>query len=262
MSCIHIPHIRPNESIEQILSALLSVICEYQNRKTVSELSFDYQDDNPLFTSLLQAFAKSTAHKILCSDLENIKSTIIFEVNSKSISEAICAIEAYIFQYSELHHLKNPISYFLGELTCNIQQHSQAEFGMIFASLNKFSNTVDIFVADNGISIYGSYINAQKYMDKFSNSAEALDLASKGYSTKNLPNIENRGYGISSNAKMIVEGLKGTFSIISDNALFHFSKMGKSLISLPENITWNGSIVIARIPITVSDAFDFYKYIS
>jgi len=43
------------------------------------------------------------------------------------------------------------------------------------------------------------------------NEAEALKFANEGYSTKNLPEAENRGFGISSTKSMIVEGLGGAF---------------------------------------------------
>ena len=262
MSYIHIPHIKPDENIEQIISALLSTICKCQVCQTVPELVSDSHNNNELFTSLLHAFAKTTIPEINCDKFEKAKDSVSFQLDNESVSEAISKIETSLFRHPEIHSLRNPISYLLGELICNIQQHSQAETGMVFTSFNEFTNTVDVFIADNGISIYGSYINAQKYMDKFSNPAEALDLASKGFSTKNLPNAENRGYGISSNAKMIVNGLYGTFSIISNNAFYHFSTTREITLSLPEDITWNGSIIIARIPVAVPNTFDFYKYIS
>ena len=260
MSCIHIPHIRPDESIEQILSALLTVI--YESLTSKSDIKWSFRDDekNDLFTALLFAFTKTT--DIYIEAPKHNDNTIAFELNDDSISSAIDKIESHLFKNPDINQLKQAVSYLLNELVCNVQQHSHADTGTIHVSFNKPLNVIDICVADNGISIYGSYVNTQKYIEQISNSAEALAMARKGYSTKNLPNAENRGYGISSNAKMIVKGLNGTFSILSDNALFHFTTESEIIGALPEAIVWNGTIVIARIPIKTPDSFNIYNYIS
>lgn len=260
MSCIHIPHIKPDESIEQILSALLSVIHESLTSKSDIKWQFYNNEKNDLFLSLLYAFTKTT--DVLTEEPELGNSTIAFELNDESISKTIDLIENNLFKNPNLSQLRQVVSYLLNELVCNVQQHSHANVGIIHASFNKSLNVVDICVADNGISIYGSYVNAQKYLEQISNSAEALAMARKGYSTKNLPNAENRGYGISSNAKMIVRGLNGTFSILSDNALFHFTKESEIIEALSETIVWNGTVVIARIPIAIPDSFNIYNYIA
>ncbi len=73
--------------------------------------------------------------------------------------------------------LKQSISYLLDELICNIQQHAHANFGIAY-TYNADLQTVDIALADNGITIYGSYVRADKYLDLIGESdAEALDLA-------------------------------------------------------------------------------------
>lgn len=260
MSCIHIPHIKPDENIEQILSALVGVIHKSLSLKSDIEWVFSEDEKNELFSALLFAFTKTT--DIHIENSEHNDNTIVFELNDESISNAIDKAEDSIFKSHETDQLRQATSYMLNELVCNVQQHSQADTGIIHASFNKSLNVLDICVADNGISIYGSYVNAQKYLEQINNSAEALAMARKGYSTKNLPNAENRGYGISSNAKMIVKGLNGTFSILSDNALFHFTKESEIIEILPETIVWNGTIVIARIPIAIPDSFNIYNYIA
>ena len=122
--------------------------------------------------------------------------------------------------------------------------------------------TIDIALADNGITIFGSYVRAQRYLDLIGNSdAQALYYAKEGYSTKDLPNAENRGYGLSSNIKMIVEGLQGQFSIISGNALSIFDNQETIVIELPEDIDWNGTLIIARIPLNIPNDFSIYTYI-
>ena len=47
---------------------------------------------------------------------------------------------------------------------------------------------------------------------------EAIQAANRGISTKNLPNAENRGYGIITSKKMLIDGLGGSFIMMSGNA--------------------------------------------
>lgn len=106
-------------------------------------------------------------------------------------------------------------------------------------------------------------MSAQKHIELLGdNDAFALDLAQNGYSVKNLPDTENRGYGISSNMRMVVEGLKGVFSIFSGNALLVYFADRKEILSLPQGIDFKGTMVIVRFPAQVPAEFDFYKYIS
>lgn len=86
--------------------------------------------------------------------------------------------------------------------------------------------------------------------------------AKDGYSTKNRPDAENRGYGISSNVKMITEGLDGTFAILSGNALMINLNGTMQVASLPEDIEWQGTCVVIRIPIDPDRTFNLYDYIS
>lgn len=113
--------------------------------------------------------------------------------------------------------ITTPLSYFLGELICNMLQHSYGQYGYIFSQyLNKRENSIDLILADDGITIYGSYVNSGRYVDLIGdNEAEALKLANEGYSTKDLPETENRGFGISTSKSMLVNGLGGSFFMLS-----------------------------------------------
>ena len=85
-------------------------------------------------------------------------------------------------------------------------------------------------------------------------------LAQNGYSTKNRPGAENRGYGIASNSKMIVDGLGGAFAILSGNALFYHTSEGKRIYDLPDDVVWPGTLVLAQIPVEERE-FNIYNYI-
>ena len=159
--------------------------------------------------------------------------------------------------------LNNPLTYLLDELMCNIQQHANTDKGIAYLGYNSGTNNLEILVADMGITIFGSYVAAQKHLDKLGNSdADALNLAQNGYSVKNLPDAENRGYGISSNLKMVVDGLRGEFAIFSGNAILIYSDRGKKILSLPAELDFKGTMVLATIPINIPTEFNMYKYTS
>lgn len=59
---------------------------------------------------------------------------------------------------------------------------------------------------------------------------------------------------------MVVEGLGGSFAILSGNALFYHSAQGKRIFALPEDLVWPGTLVLADIPIE-ERKFSLYDYI-
>lgn len=154
------------------------------------------------------------------------------------------------------------LSYFVDEFICNVQQHANVQIAYGFAYFEQKSNHLFLGIADGGITIYGSYVASQKYLEKIGNNEEqSLYLAQKGYSTKNLPGAENRGYGVSSNAKIVVDGLSGAFAMVSGNALSFLDINENVFYKLPYDIEWPGTFILAEIPIT-NQTVDLYKYIS
>lgn len=163
---------------------------------------------------------------------------------------------------NDISKMKPIISYFVDELICNVQQHAGVDKAYGIGYVNKKENHLFIGIADGGRTIFGSYIKAQKYLEMIDNNeANSLYLAHKGYSTKNLPNAENRGYGISSNSKIVVNGLSGAFAIVSGNAMSYKDSNNNTYYELPGTIEFPGTMVIAEIPITVN-TINLYDYIS
>ena len=187
-----------------------------------------------------------------------------FELDDDAIGAAIDALKGHLDCVAGcMSSFNMPLTYLLDELICNIQQHAQTERGYAYLEYDAETNSIDIIIADFGITIYGSYVAAQKHLDKLGNSdAEALNLAQNGYSVKNLPNTENRGYGISSNIRMVVEGLHGEFAVLSGNALLLRTGTQKKILALPPEIDYKGTIVVVKIPAVVPKDFNLYKYTS
>lgn len=158
--------------------------------------------------------------------------------------------------------IKTPLSYFLGELFCNVEQHSDSKIAYVFAQTLPQDGFINLCIADEGITIYGSYLKAGRYLDEIGNShALALNLAKDGHSTKDLPETENRGYGISSTRKMLVEGLGGSFFIYSGKAFYRHTRAEERTVELPEVFNWKGTIIFMKVPTTVPKDFDYTKYI-
>ncbi len=239
------------ESINKILSAVFSVLGDTKICNS--------NCTNDLCNAILTMYTTGNSRVSLSKMIEIYD----FGLKNNDTNNWIEQIENSICNSEALRPMKQIVAYFLDEMVCNMQQHSKSERGYAFAKYNDDLKTIDLCLADKGITIYGSFIEKQLYLDLIGNSdAQALSLAKDGYSTKNLPNAENRGYGISSNAKLIVEGLGGIFSIMSGNALLLYDRTAINVFELPETIEWNGTLVIARIPIEMPNLFNFYKYIS
>ena len=188
-----------------------------------------------------------------------------FDLDDDSTAKVIAELKEHLRPYipDVLNSLNMPLTYLLDELICNIQQHAQTDKGYAYLMYNKAAKTIEIMIADWGITIYGSYVAAQKHLDKLGDSdAEALNLAHNGYSVKNLPDTENRGYGISSNMKMVVEGLHGEFAVLSGNALMLQAADNRKILALPSEIDFKGTMIMVRIPTQVPHNFNLYDYMS
>lgn len=157
--------------------------------------------------------------------------------------------------------MTTPLSYFLGELICNMTQHSMGHYGYVFSQYIPWEGCINLVLADDGISVYGSYVRTRKYLDEIGgNEANALRLAYEGRSTKDLPYAENRGYGLSSSGKMLVEGLHGSFFMLSGGAFHRHDVSGAVFVRLPEAINWDGTVILMKIPTATPAGFNYNKY--
>lgn len=120
-----------------------------------------------------------------------------------------------------------------------------------------------VVICDTGRSIFASYASDERYSDLLNNrESSALLLALRGKSTKDRPENENRGYGISKSRELIISGLGGEFFILSGSAFVRYDVNGESVADLPRDLRWNGTIVLLKIPTDIPNNFDIYKYIS
>jgi hypothetical protein len=152
---------------------------------------------------------------------------------------------------------RQPLSYFIDELTNNINDHSDAEEGFVFAQFYPASNYLDLCICDAGKGIYQSFLDNPKFNPV--NEIEAIQLALSGNSTKDR--AEARGFGISTTRNMLVNGLKGKLFLWSGNTTFYQAVNEEMIVSIAENIYFQGTFIALRFPTVISAEFNFYNFV-
>ncbi|CCZ99124.1 putative uncharacterized protein [Alistipes sp. CAG:157] len=206
------------------------------------------------FENNMETYARKTYIPII-----NFPASVERDNEKNSILSAVESI--IVRQLGMAVNIATGFKYMIGESVDNIIEHSRSERGYIFAQAYPKNQYIDICIADNGITLLGSYRTLKN--NTINTDIEAMQAANKGQSTKNLPEAENRGYGIITSKKMLVEGLNGSYVMMSGNAL-HVSNrsIGQNgrAIELPATIRWPGTIVALRIPYN-NTTFQYVNYI-
>ncbi len=178
---------------------------------------------------------------------------------TKERNEILSAVESLLsHQVLAQPNITAGLKYLIGENIDNIIEHSESERGYIFSQAYPSKKYLDICIADNGISLLGSYCKVKENM--YTDHLSAMKAANSGISTKNLPDAENRGYGIITSKKMLVNGLSGYFVMLSGNALFLKSESINQFFALPDIATWHGTIVAMRIPY-INEGFNYIRFV-
>lgn len=155
-------------------------------------------------------------------------------------------------------NVANGLKYMIDETLDNITEHSESDRGYIFAQAYPTKGFLDVCIADRGVSLLGSY---KKLPDnEILSDMEAIKAANRGLSSKNLPDAENRGFGIRTSKKMLIHGLGGQYLMISGCSLYLKSCNLDTFYSMPHGLRWNGTIVALRIPYH-SASFNYINYI-
>ena len=174
--------------------------------------------------------------------------------------EAVSSIVENIIiqQLSIQSNVANGLKYMIDEILDNITEHSESDRGFIFAQAYPIKGFLDVCIADRGMSLLGSY---EKLPDnEISSDIEAIKAANRGLSSKNLPDAENRGFGIRTSKQMLIQGLGGQYLMISGSSLYIKTLNLDSFYSMPHGLRWNGTIVALRIPYH-SVSFNYINYI-
>jgi anti-sigma regulatory factor (Ser/Thr protein kinase) len=298
MAIIRIPQVNREERIGSVFNDLFRVINSTEadnDPKTIWDFggtSFFH----PFFLAPLSIYKNKCGKRIVCTNQsqslssymttinfdgmktfergDDLENTLIpysnksytpickFSIQDERMVDALQSVVQRIIK-NQSHYddkINNPLSYLLSEIICNISQHSLSDYGYLYSQYLRREGVIDLCIADNGITIFGSYVKTKRYLDKVGdNEAEALRLANNGFSTKKLP--ETRGFGLSTTRRMLVEGMKGAFFELSGGAFYRYENIKENYVLLPKPLYWEGTIILMRIPVNVDNHFDFYKYI-
>lgn len=202
------------------------------------------------FLAALEKYASKTYIPII--DFAAGRNSDAKEVVSSIVENMI------IQQLSIQSNVANGLKYMIDETLDNITEHSESDRGYIFAQAYPTKGFLDVCIADRGVSLLGSY---EKLPDnEIASDMEAIKAANRGLSSKNLPDAENRGFGIKTSKQMLIQGLGGQYLMISGSSLYIKSRFLDSFYAMPNGLRWNGTIVALRIPYH-SDTFNYINYI-
>ncbi len=179
--------------------------------------------------------------------------------NNDDKEEILSVAENLIIRQLNIQsNVASGLKYMISETIDNITEHSKSDRGFICAQAYKTKGYLDICIADKGVTLLGSY---QKLEDnEIGDDLEAIKAANRGISSKNLPETENRGYGIYTSKKMLIDGLGGQYMMMSGGAGYMKSKTVDGFFTLPNGMRWNGTIVALRIPYHMP-RFNYINYI-
>jgi len=180
------------------------------------------------------------------------------ELNGKR-EKFISAVNGMLFARCNLKRdILSAVRYLISEALDNILEHSKAEFGVIFIQYYPKLGYIDLIIGDCGIGLLGSYQTRKDRYPNIVTYSDAIQRAINGESTKDIP--ESRGFGISTSRKMLVEGLKGIYFLMSGSTFYVEHGKGKNIVSIPD-FDWNGALLALRIPFMNLDNFNFYDYV-
>lgn len=143
----------------------------------------------------------------------------------------------------------------ISEIIDNVDQHSLCKQGTLLVQYYPHKDSLDICVADNGLSIPGSY---DRYDIEFEDDYDALEKALSGVSTKKESGFE-RGFGLQTATKIVCDGLNGTILLSSGEASLLKKRSGDPS-SVLRTYSWPGTVFAARLNLP-DEKFTWSKYV-
>lgn len=295
---IKIPNIAEEVRIGYSFNYLIKVIAETNAAEAVQ---WDFAEANflhPFFLAPLAIYKNTSGKDIECiniplriqsylnsvcfdrmlhfdndpqEDIENVMSKYVdktyiplcsFAMTNSNKDKFGSILQRIITKQANIQSGGSSLSYLISELFDNIYEHSQSKNGYVFSQYLEREGYIDLCIADTGITIFNSFKNAGLYQIEIDGKeSEALKLANEGYSTKNRPDAENRGYGIPTSKKMLVEGMKGAFFMLSGGAFHRYENGANYYVNLKNMFRWDGTIVLLRIPVKMPVGFNYIDYL-
>lgn len=167
------------------------------------------------------------------------------------------ALEDFVVEETGLQrNVATAFKYVADEIIDNITEHADTPLGYFNASWD--GEVMTVCIADGGKTIFGSYLD--RHFEGIGSDQAALHAAVSGVSTKNRPGSENRGFGISTSANMVIHGLDSAMVILSGRGLLIRNRERNDFTELPEPVYMPGTLVCFTMPVQ-KDGFTIYDYI-
>lgn len=213
-------------------------ITEYMRAFHINNVIMPDQGRSSEFVAVMEGYVRKSYIPVISFPAEK---------NNDDKEEILTVVENLIIRQSNIQsNVAIGLKYMISETIDNITEHSDSDRGFICAQAYPSKGYLDICIADRGVTLLGSY---RKLADnEIESDIEAIKAANRGLSSKNLPDAENRGYGIYTSKKMLINGLGGQYMIMSGGAVYMKSRDVDGFFTLPSNLRWNGTVVALRIP--------------
>lgn len=298
---VRIPYVNRDSKIGSVFNQIFSIMFQTEQTNTEGKVLWDFSDCkflHPFFIGAISILRRQYGQKIDIAGIPPSVSTYMhaicfnsaLEIKINDNDEAfwnyykgktflpICVFHPYdnsSIKAQELIQkavreqlgfgttLNSIISLLLSELIDNITEHSKSQEGFLFCQSHPRESVLYVMICDTGRSIYSSYAADDRYRDYLTlQESSGLLMALSGKSTKDRPQSENRGYGISKSRKLVVDGLGGEFFILSGSAFARHDSSGEVVVDLPPDFRWNGTAILLKIPTVIPHNFNLYNYIS
>ena len=141
------------------------------------------------------------------------------------------------------------LNYFITEFTQNIVEHANVLNGRILVQFYPVKEYIEICIIDEGKTILGSYRDNKQF--DILNDKDAIKAALGGNSTKS----PERGFGLYTSSRIIIEAMKGKLCVVSGTGML----VNTTVISYQS--TWNGTLLSIKIPMNM-EKINIYDFIS
>lgn len=155
---------------------------------------------------------------------------------------------------------RNILMYLVGELAHNVYDHSCSNHAYIMGQERQDTGCLEVAIFDDGITVAGSLEQSGVILD---DDVLAIAMAMNGLSSKREG---RRGYGLRSNIRMCIEGLRGDVLMVSGEAAVELRGIHDKPDSRQEayRIESNvyhleGTLVSVRIPLQEEEV-DLYEF--
>lgn len=191
----------------------------------------------PDFLPSLASFSNKTYLPILRLPTETATIPLFVDQSLATLTNVVCT------QLGATGAMKSAISYFISELCNNVIEHADTSHIWIGAQYYHQKGFLDLCICDIGKGFLKSYTEHGRF--PIHTHAEAMAKATAGLSTKDYE--QNRGFGLATSRRLILEGLKGRMAVSSGNATRIDINPDVTKIIEQERFYWPGVLLNARL---------------